>query len=243
MRLQYLSDVHVEFHADAGESFVSSLDPAGIDVLVLAGDIAVGEGIGPALDRFCARYPDARVLYVHGNHEFYGTTREAVLGITRAACARNGNLVWLDGDVLELGGRRFLGAPLWFRPGAEHLKMLMNDFRTIRDFGSWVYEENARALAFFEGQLRAGDVVVTHYLPVEASVAPRWKGNLLNPFFLCDVEELIRARRPACWIHGHTHDSVDAVVAGTRVVANPFGYVRHELNSEFREQAVIELDG
>jgi hypothetical protein len=26
------------------------------------------------------------------------------------------------------------------------------------------------------------------------------------------------------WLHGHTHDSFDYVVRGTRVLANPMGY-------------------
>jgi len=104
-----------------------------------------------------------------------------------------------------------------------------------------VYEENARALAFLERELRAGDVVVTHYLPADACIAKRWRGSALNPFFLCDVEPLIRARRPAYWLHGHTHDSVDTVVGATHVLANPFGYARYELNARFRDQAVIDV--
>ncbi|MBX3227676.1 MAG: metallophosphoesterase family protein [Labilithrix sp.] len=244
MKVQYVSDVHIEFHADEGESFVESLEPDGIDVLVLAGDVAVGRGIGPALDRFCRRYADARVLYVHGNHEFYGTTREDVVAITREACARNPNLAWLDGDVVTIGGVRFLGAPMWFKKpaGVRRLAAAMNDFSQIERFDTWVYEENARALAFFDRELARGDFVVTHYLPAEVSVAPRWKGSALNPFFLCDVEALIRAREPACWVHGHTHDTVDAVVGATRVLANPFGYVRFELNPRFVDRAVVEID-
>ena len=41
----------------------------------------------------------------------------------------------------------------------------MSDFSVIRDFQSWVYEENARAVTFFRRELREGDVVVTHHLP------------------------------------------------------------------------------
>ena len=243
MRVQYLSDIHVEFHADKGESFVGSLDPSAVDVLVVAGDLAVGAGIGPALDLVCARYAPRPVLYVHGNHEFYGTTREKVIAETRGACARNSNLHWLDGDVVEIGGIRFLGAPLWFRDfeGSKFLAFAMNDFKTIQGFREWVYLENQRALDFLERELRAADVVVTHYLPVEASIAPRWQGDALNAFFLCDVEPLIRERRPQLWIHGHTHDSVDATLGETRVVANPFGYARIELNHAFIDHAVIEL--
>jgi predicted phosphodiesterase len=241
--VQVLSDLHFEFHADGGRSFVASLDPRGIDVLVLAGDIAVGDDIGRALGLFAARYPDATLLYVHGNHEFYGSTRAAVTAVTRAAVAGHPNLVWLDGDVATIGGVRFAGAPLWFRhPGpAEGLRARMNDFRLIADFEGWVYAENARAVSFFERELRAGDVAVTHYLPVRASVAPAFAESPLNPFFLCDVEPLVRARRPSLWVHGHTHASIDTTVGATRVVCNPFGYVRIEENAAFRERFTIDV--
>ena len=245
MRIQVLSDLHFEFHADAGASFVASLDARGVDVLVLAGDIAVGKGIGPALDLVCARYADASVVYVHGNHEHYGSHRKDVVTITGAACTRNANLHWLDGDVVDIDGVRILGAPLWFRRptgDTQYLKVAMSDFTQIRDFESWVYAENERAIAFFERELRRGDIVVTHYLPAEASIAPRWKGDLLNPFFVCDVEPLIRERAPALWIHGHTHDSVDVTVGTTRILANPFGYVRHETNRDFQERAIVEVE-
>jgi predicted phosphodiesterase len=243
MRIQYLSDLHFEFHKDAGASFVASLDPAGVDVLVVAGDLAVGSGIGPALDVICERYGSSTVLYVHGNHEFYGTTREEVVAITRAACARHAHLHWLDATATEVGGRTFLGAPMWFRhPGAaEKYKFGMNDFRQIHDFERWVYAENARALSFFEAEMRPGDIVVTHHLPARACVLPQWQGHPLNPFFLCDVERLILERRPALWIHGHTHDTIDATLDGTRIVCNPFGYVRIEENATFDERATIDL--
>lgn len=243
MRVQVVSDLHFEFHRDAGASFVASLAPRGVDVLIVAGDLAVGEGIGPALALLCERYATAKVVYVHGNHEFYGSTREAVLALTRAACARHPNLVWLDGDVVHLEGVRFVGAPLWFgHPGpAEPLKFAMSDFRVIRDFESWVYAENARALAFFERELRTGDVAITHYLPAQASVADEWAGSPLNAFFVCDVETLLRERRPRLWVHGHTHSSVDVVVGATRIVANPFGYAGKEENPEFRFGALVEL--
>ena len=243
MRIQLLSDVHVEFHADAGRSFVESLDPANVDVLVLAGDIAVGEGIAEALDLFCARYRGKTVLYVHGNHEFYGSRRELVVAVTRAAAERNENLVWLDVDAVELAGRRFLGAPLWFRehPEAARLKPAMNDFQVIPDFESWVYDENARALAFLEDELRRGDVVVTHHLPSQRSVAERYRGHPLNPFFVCDVEPLIAERAPALWFHGHSHANALYAIGSCRVACNPFGYVGYELNAEFSDRLCFQL--
>lgn len=240
MRVAYVSDLHLEFHRDAGGAFVASLNPAIADVLVVAGDLAVADGIGPALDSICSRYWPRPVVYVHGNHELYGTTRERTIAITEEAAARHRNLRWLDCSVTEIDGRRFVGAPLWFgrHPDGALLNAAMNDFREIQGLEEWVYEENARAREFFARELRNGDIAVSHHLPSQASVAPRWRGSPLNPFFVSDVEDTIRARQPALWIHGHTHDSVDTMVGSTRVLCNPFGYVRVEENRAFDENAV-----
>jgi hypothetical protein len=180
---------------------------------------------------------------VHGNHEFYSTERSAVLDATRRAVERNPNLFWLVVDDREICGRRWLGAPLWFReaPVAPRYRQAMTDFLVIPEFESWVYAENARALAFFERELKSDDVVLTHQLPAEGSVAPRFQGHPLNPFFVCDVEPLIRERRPALWIHGHTHFSFDYRILNTRVVCNPFGYASFELNPSFQDAFVVEL--
>jgi hypothetical protein len=153
----------------------------------------------------------------------------------RRAQRRQRNLRWLDAEAVSIEGVRFLGAPLWFErtPIGDAVRGAMHDFSAIRDLEDWVYRENARARAFFEAELRAEDVVVTHHLPCAASVAPRWRGSPLNAFFLCDLEALIRSRAPALWIHGHTHESVDVLVGTTRVVCNPFGYARREENPRF----------
>jgi len=244
MRLRVLSDVHTEFYADHGRAFVESLDPSGVDVLVLAGDIAVGRGIPDALALFCERFATATVLYVHGNHEFYGSSLHEVNGLTLDAQARWDNLRWLDATEATLDGVRFVGAPLWFRdlPYAEPFKRGMNDFFQIAEFESWVYRENARALALFETVIAPGTVVVSHHLPSWKSVDPRYAHSPLNPFFVCDVEPMILRQAPALWIHGHTHASLDYVLGETRVVCNPFGYAEHEENPRFDPGFTVEVN-
>jgi predicted phosphodiesterase len=238
--IQVLSDVHCEFHRDGGRSFAGSLDPRGVELLVLAGDIAVGAGIAEALGHFCRRYEDADVIYVHGNHEFYRADRATVRHATERAMEENENLTWLDASAVELRGRRVLGAPLWFRQHPDTWRKLgMADFEVIPDFEAWVYAENARAIEFFEASLAEGDVVVTHHLPSQRSVAPEFVGNPLNPFFVCDLEGLIRERRPKLWIHGHTHRSLNYLIGTTSVVCNPFGYAGIEQNSAFDDKLVV----
>ena len=72
MRVQLLSDLHLEFHRDGGKAFLKSLDPSGVDVLVLAGDVDVAAGgLLQSLTSICRLYRDSSVVYVAGNHEFY----------------------------------------------------------------------------------------------------------------------------------------------------------------------------
>jgi hypothetical protein len=71
-------------------------------------------------------------------------------------------------------------------------------------------------------------------------VSAQYKGSPLNPFFVCDVENIIYERTPKLWIHGHTHDSVDLKLGDTRIVCNPIGYP-HERNPAFDPMKVIEV--
>src|SRR5437868_6108017 len=101
MRIRLLSDLHFEHMADDGRSFVASLDPAGCDVLVVAGDLTMqSHGIIPAITMLCKRFP--RVIYVPGNHEFYAADRGKVNAALRKAQERNANLNVLENDVLHL---------------------------------------------------------------------------------------------------------------------------------------------
>lgn len=47
----------------------------------------------------------------------------------------------------------------------------------------------------------------------------------LTPYFTVDLDRLMREHHIACWLYGHTHNSVDvALDNGTRLVSNQHGY-------------------
>jgi hypothetical protein len=73
---------------------------------------------------------------------------------------------------------------------------------------------------------------------------PRFADSLLNASFVSDAKHLIDGSRARLWIHGHTHDSFDYVLNGTRVVCNPRGYARDGVNENRRFDAnfSIEID-
>lgn len=120
MKIQLLSDLHLETHPD----FVPQPAP-GADVLVLAGDIGSYQANSRLLDadfglaRFSPLPPaqggagwPTPVLYVPGNHEYDVLDFDATHARLRATCTRLG-LIWLEREVLVWGGVRFIGTTLW----------------------------------------------------------------------------------------------------------------------------------
>jgi Icc-related predicted phosphoesterase len=86
-------------------------------------------------------------------------------------------------------------------------------------------------------------VVITHHAPSPKSIHPRFEDSLLNACFVSDVERLIAGSRARLWIHGHTHDSFDYVLNGTRVVCNPRGYAKDGIseNPRFDANFLVEI--
>lgn len=243
-----MSDLHLEFGWGRGDNFLSTLEPDGVDVLILAGDICVARNMVGAIGALCRLYEDSTVIWVHGNHEFYQSDRDTVHRLSKQCVEQNPNLRWLDGSIVEVKGQRFLGATLWFKdtPDVGRLKYDLNDFHVISGFEKWVYVENEKAQQFFSTEIRPGDIVITHHLPTDGSVAFQYKGDPGNIFYLCDVSGTIVKNAPKLWIHGHTHESCDYGVqcadgSVCRVVCNPRGYWRQQLNHRFKKDLVLDV--
>ncbi len=250
-RFRIFSDLHLEF-----ANWTPPRGPA--EAVLLAGDIAVGtHGIEWARRHFA----DTPVFYVPGNHEFYGAKLPETLEALREA-ARRFEVHFLDGDSCVVGGTRFLGATLWTdyawygsEPAAVHRAMAhaveeMNDFRMIKwSDESWLTPEQVREMHLSKAQWLAKalaepfagpTVVITHHLPHRLSIHPRFEGTRYNPCFASDLDHLVRAP-VALWVHGHTHESRDYTVNGTRVFCNPRGYLPREPNTSFDPSGRVEL--
>ena len=235
MKIQLLSDLHLE-HSHRHPPF--ELPPTDAEVVVLAGDIDNGTR---AIDWAEQTFPDQTVLYVPGNHEYYDADLRTAAAALKARARRSANVRLLDNDELTLDGVRFLGSTLWTdfallgcqnidQVFAESLKYVV-DFRKIRMGNDFLTPQQTvdlhrDAIVFLqvqrEKQYSGKTVVVTHHAPHPNSVHPRWAGNLVNAAFVSDLTRLMG--KSILWLHGHTHDSFDFTVRGTRVLANPMGY-------------------
>jgi UDP-2,3-diacylglucosamine pyrophosphatase LpxH len=240
-----MSDLHFEHMPDYGAALLGSLDRQGADALVLAGDILSLALPGRALEAF-RRFRDVygTVFYVPGNHEFYKTSvaeGEALLQALESEV--DGFVVLSAGKTVERQGRRFLGGTMWFgrHPKDNLYRIALNDFALIEGFTPWVWDQNRAFTAWLHDELREGDVVITHHLPSERSSPPIFANSPLNMFFVCDQERLIEERRPAAWLHGHTHRAASYTIGSTIVRSNPKGYPK-ERPAGFRyDPMVIEI--
>ena len=146
MKLHVLSDLHLEREAFAAP-------PADADVVVLAGDVARGtRGI-----EWARGWADgAPVLYVAGNHEFYGHALPELVDDLRRAAEGSAVRV-LERDEVVVAGVRFLGCTLWSDfdfGGTEHRAESMrvcgrvvNDYRHIAHAGRTLRPPDTRAAA------------------------------------------------------------------------------------------------
>lgn len=249
MKLYILSDIHLEF--STFEPFATDAD-----VVVLAGDIGKkSNGIIWAREKF----PDKEIIYVPGNHEFYGAQRQDTLTLMRIA-ADQCKVHLLDNNEVVINGVRFLGSTLWtdFLLFGEDRKndamytgkVFLNDFRLIRE-GDTPFtparsiELHVQSLAWLTEKLDTlfdgKTVVVTHHLPSAQSVVERFKDSELSACFASNLDHLFGKMN--MWIHGHTHDNLDYVANGTRVICNPRGYdtYRGAENFHFNPKLVVEI--
>ncbi len=242
MRLQILSDLHLEFLETSVRmiEWIDRLDASGVDVLVLAGDIVGHSHLALVLDHFSHKYSDSEIVYCYGNHEFYGARFDDK---PLAQSDLPHNLHVLDKNVVEISGQRFIGAALWFplKVEAQAHRYRLSDFSTIRGFDPAVYDENEATARFFADEMQPGDVVVTHHYPCKLSTSKEWENDPTNAFFYSPLDDLIEERKPKFWVHGHTHDSFDYRFGETRIVCNPLGYPERQENPNFSARLIIDL--
>lgn len=242
VRIQIVSDIHAEFHQDRGKQFCEKLPVDGVAVLIVAGDLGIHFNLGYCLSILCQRVP--HVVYVMGNHEFYHSTRNAILGILRRLKVTTPNLHVLENNSVTIDGQRFLGCSLWFEdvPESWEHRYKLNDFHIINGgFTDWFPALNQESRQYLGENVREDDIVVTHHIPTPKGSLPKWLKTGLNCFFVCDVEGIITRAQPKLWIYGHTHDSHDFTIGKTRLICNPFGYLRREENPGFDWEKIVEV--
>jgi predicted phosphodiesterase len=227
MKLYVLSDLHNEFSSFEPE-------PGDYDLVVLAGDIDVkSRGVKWANETF-----QCPVIYVCGNHEYYGGHIDHTLRKMKDAALPHAHV--LENEVLVMDQVRFLVTTAWTDYSSTHdvvaakriAREWMNDFTAIRVDSSYrrlrpddLIAKSKAAYAWLSEELDkpfdGKTVVVTHHAPALGHVDDELPEHLVAAY-ANDWPELLG--KADLWIYGHTHVAADFLKYGCRVVSNPRGY-------------------
>jgi Icc-related predicted phosphoesterase len=234
-KLVWTTDVHLNFLSIYQlEKFISSVQTASPDIMLIGGDIAEANNVAAYLKRL-EQAVDAQIYIVLGNHDFYGGSMFQVKEDIRKIVKESDRLFYLDDlSHIELSKDAALfGHSSWAdgRLGDyNNSQVMLNDYYLIRDFMGCTKSERYAKLNNLGNQaatkLKADlETAVHHYrhLYCLTHVPPFrdacWHdGKISNddylPHFACkvvgDVLQSIMAKHPEVHLTvlcGHTHSS------------------------------------
>src|SRR3989344_4904227 len=230
MKIKVLSDLHLTPYSKF------TLEYHGEDVLILAGDICDDNTVTKLMvEKYLLTFPDTHVIFVPGNHEYYGHGLEEVDIFWRRVELPT-KFHYLQDSSVIIGGYRFHGATMWTDmrmadPDVMYkCKHIMNDYTMIRKLTpkmtADIHFESKRILQQVLQTSAEPMIVITHHLPSTQCIAPRYKHSWPDnyAFAATDLEEELGNKKVLLWCHGHMHSSVDKQINGTHVVCNPLGY-------------------
>ncbi|MCH9648669.1 MAG: metallophosphoesterase [Deltaproteobacteria bacterium] len=246
MKIRVLSDLHLEF---------GSAEPPILpcDVVVVAGDAGSKDhGV-----RWALSLPrETPVIYVLGNHEYYGSKIPNQLKKLRSA-VRGSHVHILENESLSIQGVRFLGTTLWtdFLLAGDRMRSAviameeLADFKKIRVAPRYsrlhpndTMRFHDRAITWLSHELESDEptVVVSHHSPTPLSLKPADRETHLSSAFASDLGSLIQEHEPALWVHGHTHRSVDYFIGRTRIISNAAGYP-NEIGTGYDPEKIVDI--
>lgn len=267
MIVEYYSDIHFEFRRDKHPWEPDNLqfEDKSDRVLVLAGDIGAESDIQLCVKFYSMFY--GAVIFVPGNHEYYGTEfnsqREKYLhmfdGIDNIHVLEKSG-VMLD-DVLFLGGTLWtdfhgdkqacMDPYLYMRRLADFRAIKFNDLE--RGFPRLLWPEDMvreyqETVRYFNQTLQASSslarkkVVISHFPPSQDC---RDKSKYpfvddIGKYFYPNVPEKVVGMADY-WIYGHSHDDIRLEKEGCKIVSNQIGYPNERGNINYKKDNFLIL--
>jgi predicted MPP superfamily phosphohydrolase len=197
MKIQYCSDLHLEFWENKAFLRKHPIVPIA-DILVLAGDI-----IPFVLMEKCKNFFDLvsdqfkLVYWVPGNHEYYQADINQRTGVLHEQIRENVFLV--NNIAIQQGDIRLVFSTLWSKisPVNElQIEQRLSDFKLISNNGLRFNAQDfnqlhADSLAFMENELNnkkeGRTVVVTHHVPTFFQYPEKFRGSLISEGFATEL--------------------------------------------------------
>jgi len=253
-----ISDIHLEFYDGAGANAIMKKIAAQVNqfecnVVVIAGDLCPIRWARQVLNEFAEMVPDSDILYVPGNHEFYG---ENYARINRDKLNiivwedLNDRVFMLDRSTYSKNDVVFHGITGWIDESWQRIhfdedmveydfyRKRYSDFSQIKNF-QLTLEKGKSDFKWLCNQLNnykeynariqeynvyQHQIVITHFMPCKEFIHPRFLKSKINNCFANDWKEKIKNLGVDYWIYGHTHDKSIKTENSTKFICNPVGY-------------------
>lgn len=236
MKLAIASDLHLEHDIN-----IKLTNDQQADVLILAGDIVPISLLqhGKHRNKYIQFFKDAAaqfkiVLYVVGNHEYYGGDVSTDVNSAREILGSINNLTILDDEDFSMAGVTFIGSTLWTDfDDRDPIKMMvakrtMNDYKAVEYSGNPVsFRRQDGTFTSRPAKLTPEDtaefyqisydfidnvaqicqekvVVIAHHAPSYLSSHARYAGDPLSSAFCSDSTDLME-RNPNIKLFIHGH--------------------------------------
>ena len=252
MKIQYCSDLHLEFQENKNYLQHFPLKPEG-EILLLAGDIVLIKTIKEHDDFFdyCADNFEA-TYWIPGNHEYYHYDIADVKKPLHEKIREN--VFLLDNQTITYKNVELLCSTLWSHIPPQHawqVQQGVNDFYQIKNDGQRFTAADFNALhksslAFLQTELAKPTdkyrIVITHHVPTLMHYPAQYQNSPINAAFATELHDFIEASHAANWIYGHHHSNTPAFKIGnTIMLTNQLGYVQQKEHLLFNPAAVIEI--
>jgi predicted phosphohydrolase len=252
MKIQYCSDLHLEFPENNRFIKNNPLVNRG-DILILAGDILPFNYLKShnSFIDFVSDYFH-QVYWVPGNHEYYGynigeegqTIQEKI----------KENVFLVNNVTVQLVEVELIFSTLWSKISQEkeeYIEARLSDFFRIalnnrklthRDYNDLHHQCRQFIEEATDKKPSKKRVIVTHHVPTLHFYPEKYIGSDLNEAFAVELFDLIEEAKADFWIYGHHHCNVQPFKIGTtQLLTNQLGYVQHDENLHFNREAVIEI--
>lgn len=252
MKIQTMSD----FHYSSAISFVPKLSKKA-DVLVIAGDLASTPDEALAAITVIRKKRKIPVIYVLGNHEYYGRLWHSTLEQYKKVLTKEDNIFLLEKETVTIDGVKFAGTTLWtdldnglgafiayngMNDYIEIFKVDPDNYSIVHITPNDVIEEHKKCREFLYNSITADEkvVIVSHHGPSFSLVSPEYSHSRLNCAFYSNLDGFFVDKAPDLFLYGHSHMFMEKDLYGTRCVCNPVGY-KSEKYDEYRQNFLIEI--
>lgn len=251
MKLQILSDLHLEHYEDS-KGLLKKLNNDKADCVLMAGDIFCGRNMERQFDSvheaFCKNNTEKQIIIIPGNHEYYGSSINHINNELEELSDKWGFIFLNDSHKFISDKCVVIGGNGWYGDYNSQGPKI-NDFTQIIDFSMNVYEAmnlSSDSYKYFSWAMEKFHsdhkiICMTHVAPVQNMTPKKYYGSVYNKFFTNNWYNLIAEFNPVLWISGHWHQYKRIKIGDTELIENSYGYPHEDGAKGFKKNLIFEI--